>query len=127
MRARLVACAFAVALSACATSGPHHSSAAGHDPNVISADEIESSHETNAYDVIRSLRPNMLQTHGQVTFVNSDPGIVVFLNGSQYGPLQSLDRIPSKDIDEIHFYNASEASLRHGTGFPHGVIEVKTR
>ncbi|MGH7649369.1 MAG: hypothetical protein ACREND_14730, partial [Gemmatimonadaceae bacterium] len=72
-------------------------------------------------------RPNMLQTHGQVTFQNSDPGIVVFLNGTQYGPLQSLDRIPAKDIDEIHFYSASEASLRHGTGFPHGVIEVKTK
>ncbi|MGH7646725.1 MAG: hypothetical protein ACREND_01295, partial [Gemmatimonadaceae bacterium] len=74
MRARLVACCLAVALSACATSGPHHSSGAGHDLNSISADEIESSHETNAYDVIRALRPNMLQTHGQVTFQNSDPG-----------------------------------------------------
>ena len=132
MRARLVVCCLAIGLSACATGGGSHSgSGSSHDrardPNVISADEVESSHESNAYDVVRTLRPNMLQMHGQVTFMNSDPGIVVFLNGTQYGPVESLQRIPAREIEEIHFYSAGDASLRHGTGFPHGVIEVKTK
>ena len=100
---------------------------AGHDPNVITAAEIDNAHESNIYDVIRSLRPNMLVVRGQTTFMNSDPGIVVFLNGAQYGTIESLRRIPAKDAEEIHFYTGSEASMRHGTGFPDGVIEVKTR
>ncbi len=125
MRARLVACCLAFALSACATGGTH--TGAGHDPNAITADEIEGSHEATAYDVVRTLRPNMLVTHGMTSFTQADPGIIVFLNNQQFGPVQSLDRIPAKDVDEIHFYSASEAALRHGTGFPDGVIEVKTK
>ena len=126
MRARFVACCLVFALSACATGGGPHSGG-GHDPNTITADEVESSHEGNAYDVVRAIRPNMLTTRGQSTFMNSDPGIVVFLNGTQYGDIQSLHRIPARDIDQIHFYSASEASLRHGTGYPEGVIEVTTK
>lgn len=125
MRARLVVCGLVFALSACATGGASHGS--GHDPNTITADEIEASHEATAYDVVRTLRPNMLITHGVATFNQSSPGIIVFVNGTQFGTAQSLDRIAAKDVDEIHFYNASEAALRHGTGFPDGVIEVKTK
>ncbi|HEY7893450.1 MAG TPA: hypothetical protein VIC24_00980 [Gemmatimonadaceae bacterium] len=125
MRARLAVCCLAFALSACATGGASHGS--GHDPNAITADEIEASHEATAYDVVRTLRPNMLITHGVSSFNQSDPGIMVFVNGTQFGTIQSLDRIAAKDVDEIHFYSASEASLRHGTGFPDGVIEVKTK
>jgi len=125
MRARLALCCLAFAMSACATGGASHGS--GHDPNAITADEIEGSHEATAYDVVRTLRPNMLITHGVNTFNGSNPGIIVFLNGTQYGTVQSLDRIAAKDVDEIHFYDASEAALRHGTGFPSGVIEVKTK
>lgn len=126
MRARLVACCLVAALSACATGGGPHGGG-GHDPNAITAEEIESSHEANAYDAVRALRPNMLVTRGQTTFMNSDPGIVVFLNGTQFGNVQSLSRIAAKDIEQIHFYSASEASLRHGTGYPDGVIEVTTK
>lgn len=125
MRARLVCC-LVFALSACATGGGPRGGA-GHDPNTITAAEVESSHESNAYDVVRSIRPNMLTTRGQSTFINSDPGIVVFLNGTQYGDVQSLRRINASDIDQIHFYSAAEASVRHGTGYPEGVIEVTTK
>ncbi len=123
MRARAVVCGLVFALSACATAGGPHSGG-GHDPNAITAEEVDGSHESNAYDVVRALRPNMLTRHGQSTILGSDPGIVVFVNGTQYGDVQSLRRIPSKDIDQIHFYSASEASMRHGTGYPDGVIEV---
>lgn len=126
MRARLVVCGLAIALSACATGGGSHGGP-GHDPNAITAEEIEGTHEATAYDVVRTLRPNMLVTHGMTSFTQADPGIIVFVNGAQYGSVQSLDRIPAKDIDEIHFYGASDAALRHGTGFPDGVIEVTTK
>ncbi len=126
MRARVVVCGLVFALSACATGGGPHGGS-GHDPNTITAAEVESSHESNAYDVVRAIRPNMLNTRGQSTFINSDPGIVVFLNGTQYGDIQSLRRINARDIDQIHYYSASEASVRHGTGFPEGVIEVTTK
>lgn len=126
MRARVIVGCLVLVLSACATgAGPR--GGGGHDPNVITAAEVEGSHEANAYDVVRAVRPNMLTTRGQSSFMNSDPGIVVFLNGTQYGDIQALRRIPARDIDQIHFYSASEASLRHGTGYPEGVIEVTTK
>ncbi|HSC33594.1 MAG TPA: hypothetical protein VLD17_17875 [Gemmatimonadaceae bacterium] len=126
MRARVVAFSLVLALAACATArGPH--TGGGRDANLITAAEIENSHETDAYDAVRNLRPNMLVTHGQTTFNNSDPGIIVFLNGSQFGTVESLHRIAASDVDEIRFYSAGEASMRHGTGYPDGVIEVKTK
>ena len=126
MRARSVVCCLAFTLAACATGGTPHAGGS-HDPNSITAEEVENSHEANAYDVVRALRPNMLVSRGHTTFMNSDPGIVVFLNGTQFGDLQSLRRITAKDIEQIHFYSASESSLRHGTGYPSGVIEVTTK
>jgi len=124
MRVRFVACSLALALSACASAGTPRTG--GHDPDVITADQAESTHEADAYDVIQTLRPNMLVTRGHDTF-GSDPGIVVFLNGQQYGLVDDLRKIPAGSIEEIRYLSSSEAALRHGTGFSDGVIEVKTK
>jgi hypothetical protein len=124
MRLRFTACLLALALSACA-SGGHASN--GSNRNVITAEEITNAHETNAYAVIRSLRPNMLAVHGPTSISNQDPGIVVFLDGQRYGDVDALKELSTNNLAEIRFLTPGESQYRYGTGFPEGIIEVKSK
>ncbi len=127
MKLRLAAPLLAVLLAACASStgGQHLSNHSSR--QVLTADEIAQSHESNVYAAIETLRPNMLANRGPTSVNNNDPGIVVFLNGQRYGDVNSLKLMSTNDVLEIRSLSAGEAQYRYGTGFPEGVIEVKTR
>ena len=124
---RLVIPALLLLLSACASSGANKSSGPRRDQNVITRDEISSSVETSALNLIRSLRPGMLNDRGRTSIANQDPGIMVFLNDQRYGDLSSLDGIEVSSIQELRFLNAVQAQQRYGMGYPQGVILVTSR
>lgn len=113
-------------LSACASSGAKGSTPR-RDRNVITSDEISQSTEHSALNLIRSLRPGMLNQRGNTSIASQDPGIVVFLDGQRYGDLASLDGIEVDTVQEIRYISAAEAQSRFGTGFPQGVILVTSR
>lgn len=124
----LLAC-FAVALltlAACASPGVQGSTSK-RDRNVITRDEIARSPEHSAYNVIRTLRPGMLNQRGNTSIANLDPGIVVFLDGQRYGDVSSLDAMEAATIEEIRYLSAGEAQARFGTGYPQGVILITSR
>jgi hypothetical protein len=127
MQIRFLVCVLATALCACSSAGGPKSPSTGANPKLITADEIAASHEPNAYEAIRSLRPNMLVVHGPTSVQGDDPGIVVYVNGQRYGDLNSLREISANEIREIRFLNPAEAQYRYGAGYPEGIIEVKTR
>lgn len=97
--------------------------------NLLTTEEIFGAHAdaVTTYDAIARLRPHWLSSHGPTSFMT--PGTEyarVFLDGQQYGDLQSLRNIPASEVMEIRYYNSTEAGgrfgLRAGTG---GVIEVR--
>lgn len=124
---RSTACLVALLLLCACASAAHSPSARGSNPRLITADEIAQSHQTNAYTVIQSLRPNMLSSRGQTSIHGDDPGVVVFVNGSRFGDVSRLETIAAPDIAEIRALTASEAEYRYGPGFPDGVIDIKLK
>ncbi|HEX5437078.1 MAG TPA: hypothetical protein VFW98_07960 [Gemmatimonadaceae bacterium] len=157
MHVRTIMCVSALLLGACASSQAGHSTAsrsqgAKKNENVITAAEISASHEHDAYDLIKSVRPNMLVVHGNTSLEHNDPSmpgihgtptpgtvpgpdsdhpqgnnaIIVFLNGQRLGGVSLLRRMSTTDIREIRFLTPAQAQYQYGQGYPQGVILITT-
>jgi len=93
--------------------------------DVITRDEIARSTAANALELVRQLRPSFLSDRGPQSFQNQDAGrVIVYLNGTKYGFLDSLSQIPTVGITEIRHFSATEATQRWGIGHSGGVIYV---
>jgi hypothetical protein len=115
------------AMAACATAGTSASPAA-RSSNVISEAEISGSHESNAFDLIRSLRPLYLKSRGKSSINNNtNEYATVYLDGQQYGDISTLRTIASAQIREIRYYSASDAMTKFGMQAGGGAIEILTK
>lgn len=97
--------------------------------NLLTAEEISAAHAdvTTTYDAIARLRPHWLSSHGPTSFMTVGTEYAkVFLDGQQYGDLNALRNIPASEVEDIRYFNSTEAGgrfgLRAGTS---GVIEVR--
>lgn len=105
--------------------------------NVITAEEIATRPgESNAYDLIRSLRPAWLRTRGvasgQVTGngmggVTDNAPIAVYVDGAKMGGPSVLRDIQADRIQELRYLSASDATMQYGTGNTAGAIQVTTK
>ena len=122
-RFSLFALALSTACASAATPGTH-----ARDTNVISENEIAASHESNAFEVIRSLRPMYLKTrgHSSINGTGSDYA-TVFVDGQQYGDLSTLRNIVSSQIREIRYYGSADATTKFGMQAAGGAIEIRTK
>ncbi len=122
---RMVATAMlAVAMTtACATAGGGGQRTTH---NRIVYDEIQRSDQTNALDVIKSMRPQWLRTRGPTTILGSDP-VMLYIDGMRMNYIDELQTIPRMNIQEIRYYPASEAQAKWGLNHTNGAIEVITR
>jgi hypothetical protein len=115
------------AMTACAAAGGGNASNIHRDVNLINAQEIAASNESNAYDVITRLRPNFLKTRGHTTInMGGNDYASVFLDGQVYGDLSSLKSIPASQIHEIRYLSGNEAGTKYGMQYGSGVIDVRT-
>jgi hypothetical protein len=100
-------------------------------PKLLTAEEIAVAHAdvVNTYDAISRLRPNWLASHGPMS---SDPAnssfATVFVDGQLYGELNSLRNIPAYHVDNVRYYDVTEAGAKFGikAGIG-GAIEVTSR
>ena len=96
---------------------------------VITEDEIEASHASNAYEVIHKLRANFLTDRGQTgisrTAANSYP--TVYVDDQEFGPISTLSTIPASQIAMIRLYRVSEANQKYGSHNLTGVIAITTK
>ena len=121
-----IASVLIVISSACTHSPPADS--APTDSRVITEAEIVESRSITAYDAIQKLRANFFTNRGRVTIRgNASPLPVVFLDGVEFGPIESLRNIPAGHVSTIRIYRASEASPKFGTTRTGGVIAVLTK
>jgi hypothetical protein len=117
-------------IAGCASAGGKETSSSprpNRNRNLITLDEIQNSHETTAYTLIQSLRPNMLVTRGATSLTLQDPGIVVFIDDQRFGNVESLKSLQPTNIGEVRYLSASEAQSRWGVGYPQGVILITSR
>ncbi len=112
-----------VAWTACATTnsktthGPH---------NMIQLEQIREQLASDAYDLIRTLRPHWLRSQGLRShhFNKTASYATVYVNDSRHGDIDSLRSISAEQIKEIRFMNAGEAAIRFGLNLSGGAILI---
>ena len=112
----------------CTASGPPGQVAPRRDPNVITAEELQTANASNLFDAIRTLRPEWMQ-RGNPTTVRpqAEYSIVVFLDRIRFGDTESLRQLPVAMALEVRWYGRTEAQAEFGLGNLQGAIQVVTR
>ena len=112
-------------ITACASAGPGagtDSGSGGARRDRITADDLQGVVEDNAYDVISRLRPQWLRRRGRSLLP------AVFRDNMRVGTdIESLKSIRLENVLELRYISASDATMRWGTGFTGGVIQIVTR
>ncbi len=106
---------------------------------LITAQEVRDAAANTAYEVVRLLRPNWLNTGSRgmiadITCRASDPvcepiqvdEMKVYLDGHRLGGGSTLMEINAKNIESIRFFNPAQAVARWGAGNGQGAILVNT-
>lgn len=127
---RLVAIALLLIplMDACASTGsaaPQVSSL-----SAITSDELAGVSDLMTLDAIRRLRPNWLRSRAAPTPAGFRQGGVepaLRVDGSFRESLQELETLPVREVLEISFLSATDATTLYGTGYTNGLIQVRTR
>lgn len=132
---------FLLAASACASGRGGSAASDSRSRNIITMAEIKRVSATNAFELVRSLRPNWLNTRGEDSFretprgsatasnVQVAPGIdivVVYLDNARLGGAEALRQIPVPALTSIQYFDAKAATFKWGAGHTHGAILVST-
>lgn len=95
---------------------------------LITEEEIDASRAANALEVIQKLRANFLSYRGETSLKSeSKPYPTVYLDGQEFGPINTLRTIPASQVSSIRLYRSWEATTKFGTGNMGGVIAITTR
>lgn len=134
----------AAALAAAAACAPGHLTPATRvvaepqqQSRVVTADEIRESGVRNAWDALRlvgrfRLRENhrgepvlITPTRGRGSLL-LDESPLVFLDGVRLADYAVLRQVRANNIEQIEYLNASEGTIRMGTGAVSGAILIST-
>lgn len=113
---RLLPLAVLLVLAGCTTTGASSSRVAG---DTLTQEHLEEYNDQSAYDVIQRLKPTWLRRRG------GSPEVVV--DGQHRGGTNVLRQLAVQEIDQIHYLSPGDATMRYGTGFPYGAIQVQTK
>jgi hypothetical protein len=81
----------------------------------------------NIYEAIRRLRPAWLRPRGQAVLTGPDrESLRVYLDRQIFGDIESLTNLMVRDVREIRYLDARQATLRFGTDHTLGAIVVIT-
>ena len=113
--------------SGCATRGGAAVAAPATNRDFIAREEIEKGQWPNAYDLIRSVRPQWLRVRGRDTIVGEAGAVQVVLDNVRLGTTDALRTLPVGGIAYFQWLDGISASQRWGTGFGNGAIFISTR
>src|SRR5687768_5443015 len=91
--------------------------------NLVTRQEIASIPEGNLYDALQRLRPAFLRPRSTATAGNQVP--IVFVDGLRRGSLDYLRAINNREVAEVRYVGAIDATTRYGMNVPAGVLDVK--
>ncbi len=136
MNERLIVLCIA-ALWACATTGVRDSSKDPPVGRVITAEQIQQSGATTAWEALKfTVRSHYFTDYqGQPTRIATDRGIgslvlreepLIFLNGARLADIQLLRLLPADEIETIRVLSGSDGTTHFGTSATAGVILLTT-
>lgn len=99
------------------------------DPDIILREEILDSNARSAYDLVRSVRPQWLQTRGITTVrqLAGEDGIQVYMDNARMGNVAAMRSVTLGSVEYLQFFTAPEATQRWGGGHLNGAILISTR
>jgi hypothetical protein len=94
--------------------------------DLISLEEIQATSDArDAYELVRRLRPQFLNVRATGTAGRTRPtDLLVWVNGAERGPLETLRTIPAHAVLEIRKISAADAVTQYGKD-QNGVILVR--
>ena len=92
--------------------------------NLITYEEVRSSNASDAFELVRSLRPSWLRTPRGPNSFSAPLDVAVFKDGTRLGNRTALSSIPTTIVRTMRFYTASEARQKFGGDTAAGAIEV---
>jgi hypothetical protein len=137
-----------LALATVAVSGEAQSKKIKRDKKLITAEEVAEANVNTAYEAVQKLRSDWLrQGQRQMTVYGrtgragetavqdaagtlNEPGAVklaVFVDGTELGGPEELQRIPSNRIEEMRFLSGSDAQQQYGSRYAGGLIQIKLK
>lgn len=123
----LVAVTAILTLSGCASGGGSSDTTVRRDPNRITAEELAEFSTGTAHDAVRRLRPSWLRSRGSISVTGSGGLPRVFVDGRDFGSLNSLDDFSLNSVADLEFMSSSDATTRYGTGYAGGIIHLRTK
>jgi outer membrane cobalamin receptor len=122
----LVICLAISAGAACHTAGSPEQGAAPND--IITREQIDSTHATSIYDVVARLHGEYLRDRGSISILTSQHArAVVFLNDQEYGIIETMRNIPPDRVAMIRYYDGPQAVAKFGSQYGGGVIQLVSR
>lgn len=123
----LLAGAALLGLTACASSPGDGADAADRgSAHLITRAEMERGQWTNAYELVRNLRPLWVESRGTDSF--RDPGVVqVYVDGMRMGSVDVLRTLSTSGIYYMEWVDPITAAGRWGLDHGHGVISISYR
>jgi hypothetical protein len=101
--------------------------------SIITYEEIQTINVTNAYEIVKRLRPDLLNKDQKQMPNLSDGGVtdfnfavLIYLNGSRFGEKTSLRNIEYNRVKEIRYYDPDESVFKFGSNARGGVFDVIT-
>lgn len=120
----------ATLLGACSSSNASRGTAPtpDHDPDIITADELEKTTGSTVYDAVRQLRPAWEMRARPTAVVRSNQAqLIVYVDGTRYGGFDSLRLLKWRSVFTVRYYSPGSAEAQFGPGHLVGAIEVKTQ
>lgn len=114
---------FAIGIAACAST---ESSSQGSGDRLVFKELSISLSGKTAYEVIEEVQPQWLRKRGR-TSINNPEEVNVYLEGTEYGPVESLRQISAENVEYAEHLSSGEAQFRFGPGNPQGAIVVYLR
>ena len=93
----------------------------------ITREEIETTSVDDVMEAISLLRPQWLRYRPARTPYDMTPVVGVVIDGMTGRTREDLAQIPVGQVERISFLNASDATIRYGTGYGGGAIVLVTR
>ncbi|HYH80467.1 MAG TPA: hypothetical protein VEX86_11745 [Longimicrobium sp.] len=92
--------------------------------NMISYEEVRNARVSDAFELIRNLRPSWLRTPRGPNSLSARVDVAVFKDGTRMGTRTALSSIPITTIRTVRFYTAIDARQKFGGDTAGGAIEI---
>ena len=112
------------------------------DRSKLTAEQIAERPASNAYDLIKSLRPNWFSVRGSSTLQSRDaadpysgrsvtvpaqPEIAIYVDEIRFGSQDDLKTMSTTGIESMERLDAVTATQRFGTNHEHGAILIRRK